>query len=71
MRKHRRNPADEQYEILGSDTLKGIVLFGGVLIAAAVAYRVYRSAKSRDVVSGPGIIKIPIQIPNVAKQKTA
>lgn len=70
MKRRRKNPAEvEQYEILSSSTLKGIVLLGGVLMAAVVALRLYEKERSRDVASVPGIVRIPVQLPkNVVKK---
>lgn len=70
MRHRRRNPADDEYEILSSSTLKGIVLFGGVLVAAFVALRMYEKEKSQDKSPVAGLIRIPIQLPNNVVKKT-
>lgn len=67
----RYNPADdvEEYELLSGSTLKGVILFGGVLVAGFVALRLYEKERAKDSTQSPRMIKIPIQLPNNVVKK--
>ncbi len=69
--RRRKNPADvQQYELLSGDALKGVILFGGVVIAGIVALKLYQKAKSHDVVQQAKVIKIPVMLPQPVKPQS-
>lgn len=67
MKRRRYNPDVEQYELLSGNSLKGIVLFGGVVVAGIVALKLYQKAKAHDVVQQAKVIRIPVTLPQPVK----
>lgn len=53
----------DEDELIDSSTIRGIVLFGGVALAAWLAFRYYQSVKANEVIALPQQIKIPVELP--------
>lgn len=59
------NAAEEQDELLGTSTLRGILLLGGVSVVAYLAWKYWKRTRVADL-SSPHktqVVRIPIELP--------
>lgn len=63
--KMMNDAVEDEDSLLGTSTLRGILLLGGVVTVAFLAWKYWRGIKKSDTSAArrPALVRIPVQLP--------
>ncbi len=63
------NAAEQEDSLLGTSTIRGILLLGGVAVTGFFAWKYWRNVKTSTPPPKPRIIRIPVELPIQQEKK--